>query len=405
MTFHPPRGLSPELLVSQVKNTAPYLFEGEGLPEGLTHLEPVGHLRKIYASLNLTSTQATRPESSLELSHFEYFKLCLCAHYLSCATPVPTDVDHQIRFKLWHEKLPIETTLEMAQLVLKSRTWDFRGISQRYVYGSLETAWGTEVLSGHLGEWFTVACAAYSALGRSKDPTAQKLREQILVQIIDEIHRHAEIFASLWSSQDGLGCLRASALIAHNFGDLDRVMDLWELTPIDPLRAQFYNLTSEPLDSHRKLRYRGRLWLAGEVYKSEILTSSMAAENHRHFALRKPRALRQSPKFLIPLAPFFDDWGQSVAQTLNHSNHDEDLLEISAALTQGWERLSQPVGYGRALYGIFSVKPEIRDELPTLTEILKTKKNRKLFEMSQQVFESQWSSGALQKMEEIPSRL
>ncbi len=399
MTFHPPRGISPELLVSQVKNTAPYVFETDSPENPLNPLEPAQFLRSCSQRLEKSGSQ-------IQLTHLEYFKLCLCAHYLSCATPVPTDVDQQIRFKLWHEKLPLETTLEMTQIVLQSRHWDFRGISQRYLSGAKDTPWATEILSGHLGEWFTVACAAYAALDRSQGAIANQKRDEVLSHIVDEIQRHSEIFASLWQAQDGIACLKASALIAHNLGDLDRVMDLWGLSTLDPLRAQFYKLTTEPLDSLRKLRYRGRLWVAGELYKAEILGSSMAAENHRHFALRKPRVIRQSPQLLIPIGPFFDEWGQTTARFLNAEPTQMDALqEIGEALIHGWERLSKSIGYGRALLGILREIPDFRKTLPNLEGVLKIKRNRKLLETPREAFESQWHLEALRKMEEIPSKL
>lgn len=390
MAFHPPRGISPELLISQVKNTAPYLFTEAPLPNDLQNLEPVAFLR------------AWRARAEPDLTHLEYFKLCLSSHLLSCATPVPTDVDLQIRSKLWHEKLPLETTLEMADLVIRSRHWDFCGISKRFLNGALSTSESRSLLSGHQGEWFTVATGAYGALGRSLDPAAIRKREEIFSQIEEVVHCHSEIFGSHWSAQDGIECLKASALIAHNMGDLDRVMDLWEISSVDPLRLQFYKLTAEPLDTHRKLRYRGRLWVAGELYKAEIAGSAMAFENHRHFALRKPRALRRSPNLLVPLGPFFDHWGKTVATELGET---EDLQETLEALIHGWSRLPKTVGYGRALCGIFEMRAELRDQIPELKDLLKNKKIRKLMEASQESFEALWNAEALHQMEEIPGRL
>ena len=159
-----------------------------------------------------------------------------------------------------------------------------------------------------------------------------------------------------------LGSLKASASIAHNFGDLDRVMDMWELAVDDPLRLEYYKLGVSPFDSNRKLRYKGRLWVAGELYKSTIDESSMALENHRHFALRKPKCLRRSPAFLIPTGPFFDDWGKNVARGLADTDGrpSEETQEVIEALLHGWERLSKTIGYGRALHAIREFHPPIR---------------------------------------------
>src|SRR5438105_2466886 len=85
-----PRGISPDLLVSQVRNTMPYLFDPD--------LSGTRNLAEFPPAVLLRASRGIRADS--ELSHFEYFRLCLSCHYLSCATPVPTDVDNQIRRKL-----------------------------------------------------------------------------------------------------------------------------------------------------------------------------------------------------------------------------------------------------------------------------------------------------------------
>ncbi len=401
-----PRGIAPELLLSQVKNTMPYLFDPEVGETSLGRFIPAGVLREYEGEV----------AKAKPLSHFEYFRLCVSSHYLTCATPVPTDVDNQIRYKLWPEQLPLEVALQMAQFVLESRHWDFTQVGTRYTYGAAESPWLKEALTGHLGEWFTVSAAAYCALNRYTDPLAQEKRQHLFDQIADEVRRHSEIFGSLWRAQEGLLCLKAAAHIAHNFGDLDRVMDMWDLSVGDPLRLEFYKLASSPLDTNRKLRYLGRLWVAGELYKSPIEGSSMALENHRHFALRKPRCLRQSPTLLIPTGPFFDDWGRRVAGSLVNSIHSESGLEsgaegmlestppertfeVVAALRHGWERLPKTVGYGRALRGILEVHPHLPlDHLPKVPHF------RSVLEMSQELFEKKWNEEALRHMDDIPSR-
>lgn len=380
---HLPRGIAPELLLSQVKNTMPYLFEAEAGASPLDSFPPAMVLR----DFDRTGQTA--------LTHFEYFRLCLSSHYLTCGTPVPTDVDNQIRLKLWPAHLPLETALEMAQLVLESRSWDFTSVSTRFTYGAAESPWQKEVLSGHLGEWFTVSCAAYCALSQYRDPLTQEKQKELFASISDEVQRHSEIFGTLWRAQDGLGCLKASASISHNFGDLDRVMDMWELSVGDPLRLEFYRLGTSPFDSNRNLRYLGRLWVAGELYKAPLHGSSMARENHRHFALRKPKCLRKSRALLLPTGPFFDGWGEQVAHAFAapDGSATEELFEVIAALKHGWERLPQTVGYGRALYGI---QQSCKD--PTLKSSLKLK------EYSKTPFEQAWAQEALKLMDDIPSR-
>ncbi len=385
----PPRGIAPELLLSQVKNTAPWLFEKAWSTQELSALPPIAIL-KDYAESVSNSGQG-RP-----LNHLEYFQLCLSAHYLTCATPVPTDVDNQIRKKLWPAELPVEVAIEMASWVLGAIRWNYQPVSARFSFGAAGTPWETQALDGHLGEWFTVACGAYCALKQWDSSAAKQKRVELLDAIRDETHRHSEVFGSVWRSGDGMGCLLASVSIAHNFGDLDRVMDQWELSVDDPLRLEFYKLGSQPLQTDGKLRHQGRLWSAGELYKASVGGSSMTAENHRHFALRKPRIIRTRPDFLIPMGPFLDDWGANLGRNVSLS----DQTEVVEALTQGWQRLPGTSGYGRALLGLHSVHPET-----PLPEFKKGNPYRKLLQTSKEDFQVTWATGALEQLDEIPSRM
>jgi hypothetical protein len=179
-------------------------------------------------------------------------------------------------------------------------------------------------------------------------------------------------------------------------------MDMWELSSDDRLKLEFYKLGVEPFDSNKKLRYLGRLWVAGELYKSslgssagELVGASMALENHRHFALRKPRCLREKPDFLIPIGPFFDDWGKRVAQELSA----EPLQEVVEALTHGWGRLPKTWGYERALQGILEVHPRIPVEVPRNSRSV-----HKAFKVSRERFEKLWATEAVRLMDEIPER-
>lgn len=357
----------------------PYLFEDESIT-----LPPAAIVRAY--------------QEGTELSHFEYFRLCVCCHYLSCATPVPTDVDNQIRFKLWPAGLPVVTAIEMATFVLQSHAFAFATISARASGGAVGTPFEHELLHGHFGEWFTVASAAYAALTPYRSAEAKAMRAQLFEAIAKEIDRHAQIFGSLWRAKDGVGALLASASIAHNFGDLDRVMDMWKLPIEDPMRLRYYKLTTSPFDPDLRLRFEGRLWGAGELYKSVIEGSSMALENHRHFALRKPRILRSLPSLRIPLGPFFDAWGEEVAKL-----EGEPLDEVVVALVEGWERLNKTVAYVRALHSIVHVHPALREH-PRVKEALKNARFRSLLEMPRDVFEAKWASAAVAHLDDIPSR-
>ncbi|MBC7693483.1 MAG: hypothetical protein H7222_17085 [Methylotenera sp.] len=400
------RGIAPELLLSQVQNTLPYLFVAGASDTALGKLPPA----KVIAEYSRVSAANSEPGLESEprvdaLTHVEYFKLCLSAHFLTVGTPVPTDVDNQIRLKLWPRELPLEDALTMADFVLESHDWQVTLLSSRYTCGAPGTSWEKEAVSGHLGEWFTVAAGAYCALKQYSEPLATAKRQELFEGIASEVRRHSEVFGSLWRAEAGLACLRASASIAHNFGDLDRVMDLWDLDVGDRLRLEYYKLAALPFDSNRKLRYLGRLWVAGELYKSIIEdnagSSAMAHENHRYFALRKPKCLRQSPEFFIPIGPFFDEWARKLAKALAtpEGRLTEASLEVVEALKHGWNRLPHTLTYGRALRGFSEVHPEL-----DLSLLLKTPAYRKVLENPQARFEKKWSEEALKLMDEIPSR-
>lgn len=382
-----PRGIAPDLLISQVKNTAPYVFGDDGGDASIT---------QIRATPPASFVRALADAPPRELSHAEYFRLCLSAHYTTCATLVPTDVDNQIRQKLWPAGLPLTTVLEMGQLVLASRGWDFTPLTTRASFGADGSEWSSVAMHGHAGEWFTVAAGSYAALTPYASAEAKALRAALLDAIADETRRHAEIFASLWRAGDGIGALRASASIAHNFGDLDRVIDMWNLPFVDGLRFHFYKLTASPFDAERKLRHQGRLWTAGELYKSIIEGSSMALENHRHFALRKPRALRTHPALRVPLGPFFDDWGHEVATRLS----GEALEETIVALVQGAERMPKTASYARALHVIRAQHPS----LDALSRPLLKTPVRPHLELPREEFERRWREATLALLEEIPGR-
>ena len=139
-----PRGIPPQTLYQHVLTSMPYVLD---LASNSTDLAYLKYL------------QTFQPR---DLSHSEYFKLCVSAHFASCGTLVPTDVDNQIRFRLWHPLVPIPELLEMFDWVLAARHWNIRPVTTRI----LEIPEQTEFLSGHRGEWLTIAAARRNS-GRS----------------------------------------------------------------------------------------------------------------------------------------------------------------------------------------------------------------------------------------------
>ncbi len=351
------RGVDPATLLGFVENTIPFLFQ-ENKP-----LTP-------YTEIILAA------RNTQKFSHLEYFKLCLSAHYTTVATFVPTDVDNQIRKNLWDPSLPSSITEAMAEFTLQSLRWDFRPVTARFQEA------GSDYVSGHQGEWFSVAVGAYSA-HREKNP---ELAKEILGAIEKELSTEAEIFRTLKKEKNGIGLLRAATLIAHNLGDLDRVIDQWSLPADDSLRQNAYKL------GHTK-KYP-ELLEAGNLNKA-----FMASENHRHYPLRKPKALRRSIDFLLPLGPFFDSWGATVGRHPLLS--PQEIAEVAEALLDGFTRLSSPkiplYGYARALKGIQSSFPRLTDHLPAkAAKSLQKGEIPEIMRPSQEVFEGQWAKKALQ---------
>jgi hypothetical protein len=156
-----------------------------------------------------------------------------------------------------------------------------------------------------------------------------------------------------------------------------------------------YQLGVKPWGSEGKLRHLGRLWTAGELYKSGIDGSSMAHENHRHFALRKPRVLRSRPEFRVPLGPFFDPWAESLARGLA----PEELTEVAEALLQGWLRMKHTWSYLRALRVLREAGAQA-----DWKECEREASARVAFREGREVFERRWNEAALRHLDEIPGR-
>lgn len=368
----PRRGIAPGALLQQVRNTAPFLFE--------PGWEPPRTAPYLAILRNAAATLDAQPFREQLFDHYAYFELCLAAHHGTVATFVPTDVDNQIRFKLWSPQLPLETIVAMAELVEASRGWDYRPVSTRWVASPASG----ERVSGHEGEWFSTAVAAYGALRRRAPERAAHLASLM----VDELARQARIFSDLKRAKDGIGLLKAATLIAHNLGDLDRVVDMWNLPQDDPFVAVAYKA------GHAESKAAPpELAAAGALNKAY-----MAEENHRHFALRVPRCLRRSADLLLPVAPFLDDWGSLVARYPAYA--PEEIGGVAEALVDGWERLAGPIGYARALAGMEQTFPgglsELAHNMPRRNAAkLKAGALRSLVSIPRARFEGHWNHVAL----------
>jgi hypothetical protein len=351
--------IAPDNLLGLVRVTAPFLFEGDAPPSG----GPRPYLRRLrdYAGGALTPS--------------DYYAFCLSAHWATAGTFVPTDVDNAIRWKLWQDASP-NLCAAQAELVLESLVWDYAPVTARLVRGA-----DGALLSTHEGTWFSVAVGAYAAC-RDKRP---EVAAKVLAAMKKEADREHALFSALAGADDAIKVLKASALIAHNFGDLDRVADQWELPSDDPLKSAFYDAAKpgSPL-------YGGLLGWAGELNKRFL-----SADNHRHYPLREARALRRSADLLIPIGPFFDDWGRTVARHPRLTR--EDVADVVRALLDGWARLHGPAGYARALAGIVETFPGGRSALGRLLpggdrRQLESGPLKAAMDVPQTRFEAQWAN-------------
>jgi hypothetical protein len=348
--------ISPETLIGQVLNTAPFL-------EARLHVTEVGRLIELGNSSDgflriLASWQnILRPGLTWEEQLQDYFALCLACHHATVATFVPTDVDTKIRGILWRESRDPEVLRPMLRLALAARAWTEEGISVRSVRG----------VSGHNGEhWSAIA----GGLGRLLELGDTASAEEAQAAIEAEIEREQAIFHEVADERNAeLDLLRLSMTLAHNRGDLTQGMGFWKTTPV-----------TAPVMEH--LAARGRFEVAVRMYQHTGLSS----EGHRHYPLRPVKALRRAAVTLLPLCPFLDDWGRVVAQL-------EESHEVLAALVVGCQKVQGQQGYYRAIAGMLAASSGAFERAAArmsngAQRLLRSAEMRKLIDVPRVSFES-----------------
>jgi hypothetical protein len=324
----PPAGITPTLLFEQVKNTASWALTLE-LPavkvlRGAAELEP--RWRKGEAAE-------------------EYLVYLLAAHFTTVATFVPTDVDQRIRQHVWTNLAgarlasAIERTLEVA-------AWDVRPVTERHV--DLDD----QVLAGHQGEWFSVLSGALGrALSLGDATSADRARAWIEAELTREAHL-VQYARKHGTAQELLSVVTT---VAHNLGDLSRVVDTWS----PAIAASEVGRRYARLGHEDGARFDGAFVYAGALNKQ-----LMALENHRFLPLRGPRALRRERAFLLPFGPYFYDWGKALGATPLLA--DEERAEILQALLGVHERRTEENGCLRAIAGMNAAYPGGVDKLGKL---------------------------------------
>lgn len=349
------QGIAPNILIGQVENTNPFLFKGEVNTEGKQR----SYLAKLcFYKKNLKALQ--------KINLAEYFSLCMSAHWATAGTYVPTNVDNQIREGLWrHGEIGSYIDI-MAKITMDSWTWDYSEVTNRKAFNPVKE----QVLSTHEGTWLSVAIGAYCALKMHSRP---KLALEMQEVILAEIKKEEELLIFLRETEDDINFLRSTALMAHNFGDLDRVMEQWKMDSDDPFFQRIYKL------GHKRNPHYSPIF----VYAGEINKALMAIENHRHMSMRAVKALRKSKNFLIPIGPFMDEWGETLGKSPLISIEEKALLVL--AFQEGHSRQDLAFGYGRALRGLLSSLDAGIDELERYIPVDKMSelKQSKLWKISQ----------------------
>jgi len=300
------QGIAPAVLLSQVQSTAAWALEDANAGTYRDTLLSADSLAKTYAT-----------------DHVGYLRLLLSAHFVTVATFVPTDVDTRIRHHHWWSLETEEQLLANLAVVDEAASWNPRAVSERIVRD----------VCGHHGEWLSVWAGA---LGRAIAIGANEASQLALSRIDAELAREDAMFGEVLKGRDPLEILRAATVLAHNLGDLSRVIEAWpKSVKDDGLRGKYVRLGHEG---------DGRFVLAGAINKP-----IMAVENDRFLALRPARPLRKGRELLLPIGPFFDPWGERIAKT--ELLDDDERGEVVAALLETHLQRPQQVGCLRALAG------------------------------------------------------
>jgi hypothetical protein len=325
-------GIAPSVLLAQVRNTAAWALEHG--PGESPHAHATSWRAALLGAPSLEASWQS-PEARLD-----YLALLLAAHYATCGTFVPTDVDTRIRHHAWQEIHGRDALRAAVAVVDRTDAWNPRAVSARVVEIP-----GVGLLSGHDGEWLSVRAGA---LGRALQMNADELVEELTARIDAELEREARAFKVARAMRGGeVTALCVATTLAHNLGDLSRVVEEW---PVRSERAQVLQTRYLRLGHEERARYDGVFALAGHVNKAV-----MAAENHRYLPLRKPRALRRARDLILPFPPFLDAWGEHIGRHrgLDHA----DRGAILAALLEGHEGDPSQQSYLRAIAGLNRTSP------------------------------------------------
>ena len=251
-----PTGIAPLLLLDQVKNTAPWAF-------ALTPALPAVAVLERAPAIDQSWQRGEDAEG--------YLTLMLAAHYTTVATFVPTDVDQRIRQLAW-ATLSGRALASAVDRVEEVARWDVRPVTERHV------VLDGEVVSGHQGEWLSVMAGA---LGRALVLSDAAVVARTTDWIEAELAREARLLALARRESPAQELLSLVTAVAHNLGDLSRVVDTWRPAHQESELGQRYRRLGHDDGD----RFDGQFVYAGDLNKQ-----FMAKENHRFLPLRVPRS-------------------------------------------------------------------------------------------------------------------
>jgi len=336
-------------------------------------------------------------DSPTEAQRIDYFTLCMAAHFSTVATYVPTDVDSKIRGHCWHD--PSDYVLEKQFEVLKDALlWNVDSVSKRTL--KIHPIDPIFPISGHNGEFLGSFVGAWGAFLRKGN---KKLADEAEELINKELQREADAFKYMRSTKAGTisdtVLLKLAAILTHNVGDVDQGYSYWdnEGKGFEDQYQRYSRLAHERND-----RYGGEFARAKLVYK-ELLS----AEGHRNYPLREAKSLRSTSDLMLPIGPWLESWGRTIA--IHPALSTEDRITIIRQLIRGCDSTSRAwcvpnqIGYYRALNGIASVLSldRIQKDLDKdCIAVLKTHEMRMQLELSENAFASRLGASARELLEQ-----
>jgi hypothetical protein len=264
----------------------------------------------------------------------DYLRYLLSAHYTTVGTFCPTDVDQRIRLHHW-ESLPREYMHDALACVLEVAAWPVLPVSARVVHVD------DEAFSGHQGEWLSVVAGA---LGRALVLDDKRAVARCEAFIDAELAREANAFVRAAKAEEPGTTLCLATTIAHNLGDLSRVVETWK--PAVRAHGDRYHRLGFSEDGG----FGKAFVLAGELNKA-----MMALENHRFLSLRDARVLRQSRSWLLPFGPYLYGWGEMLGSCTEFDDRERAEILAGLLITHGRRRAEQ--GVLRAIASMNQVVP------------------------------------------------